>query len=150
MAKVVLKNVKVLLGPDETSLYDISDHVVTVVLSSTYDIFETTQVGDFAKKRVAGLADNQVTFEFQQDFSAGAEAVPSGFIYPLEEILYDLKGTISFCKLVPFASSAVSSTNPEYEFEVVISDWQSLRAGVGELSTASVTWPINGEIIKNT
>jgi hypothetical protein len=80
MARIVLTDVEVIVGA-----VDLSDHVASVTLSTTYDVLETTafaggNVPAAAKTRIAGLADNSVTLEFHQDFAAGeVEAT----IYPL-------------------------------------------------------------------
>ena len=79
MARLVLTNVDV-----ELNGVNLSDHIASVTLSSTYDVIETTAFADgnvpqAAKSRVAGLVDNSVTLEFHQDFaSASVEAT----IYP--------------------------------------------------------------------
>jgi len=76
MARLVLTNVEVTIGG-----VDLSNHIASVTLGSTYDVVETTafagisgaagNVPQAAKTRVAGLVDNSVTFEFHQDFAAG-------------------------------------------------------------------------------
>jgi hypothetical protein len=45
-------------------------------------------------------------------------------------------------------SGATSVSNPKYTFNALISEWQPLSGAVGELATASVTWPISGPITK--
>jgi hypothetical protein len=138
MAKIVLTNAYVLLG----DLYDISSYVTNISLSTTHDIIETTQFGDVYKTRIAGLGDNQANFEFLQDFSSTI-VNPGG----LENVIYPLIGTA--IKIRP-TGAAVSTSNPQYSFSLLISEWQPLSGSVGELSTASVSWPISGEITKTT
>jgi hypothetical protein len=133
MAKIVLTNAYVLLG----DLYDISSYVTNISLSTTHDIIETTQFGDVYKTRIAGLGDNQ-------DFSSTI-VNPGG----LENVIYPLIGTAINCKIRP-TGAAVSTSNPQYSFSLLISEWQPLSGSVGELSTASVSWPISGEITKTT
>jgi hypothetical protein len=140
MAKIVLTNAYVLLG----DLYDISSYVTNISLSTTHDIIETTQFGDVYKTRIAGLGDNQANFEFLQDFSSTI-VNPGG----LENVIYPLIGTAINCKIRP-TGAAVSTSNPQYSFSWLISEWQPLSGSVGELSTASVSWPISGEITKTT
>ena len=140
MAKIVLTNAYVLLG----DLYDISSYVTNISLSTTHDIIETTQFGDIYKTRIAGLGDNQANFEFLQDFSSTI-VNPGG----LENVIYPLIGTAINCKIRPI-NTTVSASNPQYSFSLLISEWQPLSASVGELSTASVSWPISGEITKTT
>ena len=140
MAKIVLTNAYVLLG----DLYDISSYVTNISLSTTHDIIETTQFCDVYKTRIAGLGDNQANFEFLQDFSSTI-VNPGG----LENVIYPLIGTAINCKIRP-TGAAVSTSNPQYSFSLLISEWQPLSGSVGELSTASVSWPISGEITKTT
>lgn len=134
MAKLVLTNAYIVLAST-----DISSHVTSVSLSSSYDIVETTKFGDTAKTRVAGLADNQVSFEFHQDFATGS----------IESLIYPLLGTAVNCELRP-VNTTVGATNPKYSFSVLISEWTPLSGAVGELATATVQWPISGVITKAT
>jgi len=140
MAKIVLTNAYVLLG----DIYDISSYITNISLSTTHDIIETTQFGDIYKTRIAGLGDNQANFEFLQDFSSTI-VNPGG----LENVIYPLIGTAINCKIRPI-NTTVSASNPQYSFSLLISEWQPLSGSVGELSTASVSWPISGEITKTT
>ena len=134
MARLVLNNASIVFGTN-----DLSDHISNISISTSYDIVETTSFGDTAKKRVAGLADNSVTFEFHQDYATSS----------VEQVIYPLLGTAVNCVVKP-VNGAVSATNPSYTFSVLVSEWTPLNGGVGELATASVTWPISGAITKAT
>lgn len=129
MARIVLTNVAVTFGTT-----DISSYVTSVTLNSTYDVVETTAFGNTARTRVAGLADNSVSFEFQQDYAAGA----------LEAVIYPTLGTRVSVTVRP-----VAGTSPAYSFSALVSEWTPLNGAVGELATASVTWPISGAITKS-
>ena len=145
MARLVLTNVDV-----ELNGVNLSDHIASVTLSSTYDVIETTAFADgnvpqAAKSRVAGLVDNSVTLEFHQDFAAGE----------VEATIYPLLGTEVSMKIQP-VNGAISASNPQYIIDgtngsgkVLISEWTPLNGAVGELATASVTWPISGQIYKD-
>ena len=138
MARIVLTNVAVTVGA-----VDLSDHVASVTLSTTYDVLETTafaggNVPNAAKTRIAGLADNSVTLEFHQDFAAGE----------VEATIYPLLGTTAQVNIKP-TPAANAADNPLYQFNAVISEWTPLNGAVGELATASVTWPITGAITKD-
>jgi hypothetical protein len=146
MARIVLTNVKFMFTDATPALVDLSDHIASVTLTSTYDVVETTAFsGDAvpaaAKTRQAGLVDNSITVEFHQDWATGSEAV--------EQVIYPMLGKISAIELTP-TDDAPSVTNPEYQFNAVVSEWTPLNGAVGELSTASVTWPITGAIVKVT
>ena len=129
MARIVLTNVAVTFGTT-----DISSYVTSVTLGSTYDVVETTAFGNTARTRVAGLADNSVALEFNQDYAAGA----------LEAVIYPTLGTAVSITVRP-----VAGTTPAYRFSALVSEWTPLNGAVGELATASVTWPISGTITKS-
>lgn len=129
MARIVLTNVAVTFGTT-----DLSTYVTSVTLGSSFDVVETTAFGNTARTRVAGLADNSVTFEFNQDYAGGA----------LESVIYPTLGTAVSMTVRPVAGSS-----PAYTFSALISEWTPLNGAVGELATASVTWPISGVITKS-
>lgn len=135
MARIVLTNASVVFGTSN----DLSDHIASITLNTSYDIVETTSFGNTAKTRIAGLADNSVSLEFHQDFASGS----------VESIIYPLLGTAITIKVKPVADT-ISATNPQYAFSALISEWTPLSAAVGELATASVSWPISGAITKTT
>ena len=141
MAKLVLTNAYVSING-----VNLSDHIASISLATQYDLVETTQFGDTSKRVVAGLANNTISFEFHQDFTAGS----------VESIIYPLLGTATTCRIKPLDAPR-SSSNPEYVMDgtlgsgkILISEWTALNAAVGELTTATVTWPISGDVIKIT
>jgi len=134
MPRIVLTNASVTFASS-----DISSYVSSITLSTSLDVVDTTSFGNTARTRVAGLADNQVTIEFFQDFGSGL----------LESIIYPTIGTSAAMVVKPVAGST-TSTNPQYAFNALVSEWQPLSGAVGELATASVTWPISGAITKTT
>jgi hypothetical protein len=145
MARIVLTNVEVTVGG-----VDLSNHIASVTLSSTYDVLETTafagvtgaagNVPAAAKTRTAGLVDNSVSLEFHQDFDSTS----------VEQTIYPLLGTSTAITVQPVAAGTVSATNPLYTFNAIVSEWTPLNGAVGELATASVTWPVTGPIVKTT
>jgi len=134
MARIVLTNASVTFAST-----DVSSYVSSITLSTSLDVVDTTSFGNTARTRVAGLADNQVTVEFFQDFGSGL----------LESIIYPTIGTSAAMVIKPVAGST-TATNPSYSFNALVSEWQPLSGAVGELTTASVTWPISGAITKAT
>jgi hypothetical protein len=134
MARLVLTNASVVFGST-----DLSTYISSITLNSTFDIVETTAFGNTAKTRVAGLADNSVTFEFHQDYATSA----------VEQTIYPLLGTAVSVVAKPVAGTT-TAVNPQYQFSTLVSEWTPLNGSVGELATASVTWPISGAITKTT
>ena len=134
MARVVLTDAKVTINS-----VNLSDHIASVSLQMSTDVVETTAFSSTAAKtRVAGLQDNSVTLEFHQDFASSN----------VEATIYPLLGSTATILVSP--TSTVSATSPSYSFTALVSEWTPLNGGVGELATASVTWPISGAITKAT
>ena len=132
MARIVLTDAYVTINA-----VNLSDHITSITLTTSDDIVETTSFGSTAKTRVAGLVDNSVAIEFQQDYAASS----------VEASVYPLLGTTTSVVVKPNGSTT-SSTNPSYSFTALVSEWTALNGAVGELATVSVTWPISGAITK--
>lgn len=133
MARIVLTNAYISVGG-----VDLSDLVASVTLNETFDIVETTAFSSTAAKtRVAGLEDNSITLEFHQDYATGE----------VEQTIYPLLGQASAVIVKPNGSST-SAFNPSYTCSAIISEWTPINGSVGELASASVTWPITGAITK--
>jgi len=118
---------------------DLSSHITKVTLSTSVNELETTTFGQTAKRRVGGLKDSTVAIDFNQDFQASA----------VEATLYPLIGSTTAVVVKPNGTAA-SSTNPSYTFNVLVTEWMPLDAQVGELASASVTFPVDGLVTKAT
>jgi hypothetical protein len=133
MPRLVLTNAYISVGG-----VDLSDLVASVTLNETFDVIETTAFSSTAAKtRVAGLEDNSITLEFHQDYATGE----------VEQTIYPLLGT-SAAVIVKPNGSTTGAFNPSYTCNAIISEWTPLNGTVGELATASVTWPVTGAITK--
>ena len=133
MARLVLTNAYISVGG-----VDLSDLVASVTLNSTFDVVETTAFSSTAAKtRVAGLADNSISLEFHQDYATSE----------VEQTIYPLLGTAAAVIVKPNGSTT-GALNPSYTCSAVISEWTPLNGSVGELATASITWPVTGAITK--
>jgi hypothetical protein len=133
MARLVLTNAFISVGG-----VDLSDLVASVTLNSTFDVVETTAFSSTAAKtRLAGLADNSVALEFHQDYATSE----------VEQTIYPLLGTVATVIVKPNGATT-GALNPSYTCSAVISEWTPLNGSVGELATASVTWPVTGAITK--
>lgn len=133
MPRLVLTNAKVTINS-----VNLSDHIASVTLSTSADVVDTTGFSSTAaRSRVAGLLDNSVTLEFHQDFATSN----------VEQTIYPLIGTATTVVVTP-VDTTVGATNPSYTFSALVAEWQPLSGAVGELATASVTWPISGSITK--
>jgi IMP cyclohydrolase len=135
MARLVLTNAFVTING-----VNLSDHIASITLTTTDDVIETTAFGTSARTRIGGLADNSVAFEFHQDYAAAnVEATINGSP--------SLVGTVTAVVVKPNGATTAAD-NPAYSFNCLIAEWTPLNGAVGELATASVTWPIDGNITK--
>jgi hypothetical protein len=133
MPRIVLTNARITINS-----VDLSDHIASVTLSTSLDVVDTTGFSSTsARTRVSGLQDNSLTLEFHQDYATSN----------VEQTIYPLIGTNTTVVVSPTAAGA-GPTNPTYTFSANVAEWQPLSGAVGELATASVTWPISGAITK--
>ena len=134
MAKFYAQDYKVTIG---TTV--ISDDIASVTLDITTDEVETTAFGSSYRTRIGGLKDASVSFDFHQDFGAGA----------VDSLLFPLMGSTVAVKIAP-TSGTVTATNPEYRFSALVTQYQPFAGAVGDLATLSVTWPVSGEVVRGT
>lgn len=134
MARIVLTDVSVTINS-----VDLSDHIANVTINQSFAEVETTAFGDSARTRVAGLGDNSVSLDFHQDFAASE----------VEATIAPLIGTVTSIVIKP-SSGSVAADNPSYTFSALVTEWTPISGAVGDLATASVTWPISGAITKAT
>jgi hypothetical protein len=132
MARLVLTNAYITINA-----VNLSDHIASVTLTTNDDVVETTAFGSTARTRVAGLGDNSVAIEFHQDYAAAS----------VEATIYPLLKTATAVVVKPNGPTTAAD-NPAYSFDALVSEWTPLNGAVGELATASVTWPISGEVTK--
>ena len=136
MAKQVLTNVAVTFGTANT---DITSYVAAVTLNLTAAEITTTNFGSSgATTRIQGLKDHSITIDLHQDYPV------------IEKLFYDAfnNGTAVAMTVKPNGTGAASSANPSYAFNVLPVSWTPVAGAVGELATASITWPIDGNVTK--
>ena len=134
MAKLVLNDASITINS-----VDLSDRIAAVTITTEAADIPTTAFGNTAVTRVAGLKDNSIQLDFHQDFA----------VAEVEATIYPLIGTLTSVVVLP-ANGAVTASNPSYTMDCLVTSWTPLAGAVGELLTASVTWPVSGEITKAT
>jgi len=127
---------------------DFSDSINSVTLSTVHDVLDVTPVkeGTIYKEVIAGVGTNSVSFDFYQDFSNNSVEEFFGGVPPYTAESNKV-GTKVTCFVRP-TSAAISASNPEYRFNVLITEWTPLNGEAGSLSTITVNWPISGAIEK--
>ena len=60
-------------------------------------------------------------------------------------------GTFGRVYNTPVSSSGtVTATNPQYEFNALVTQYTPYSGAVGDLATLSVTWPVDGAVTRAT
>jgi len=134
MAKFVLTNPLIEVGG-----VDLSDHVASVTVTESYAEVATTAFGDTAVTRIAGLGDHSVSLDFHEDFAATE----------VHATIAPLIGGTATVGVKP-VNEATSTTNPNFSMTVLVTEWPLLNGAVGDLASASVTWPVSGAITTAT
>ena len=134
MAKFYAQDYKVTIGTNV-----LSTSIASVTLDITADEVETTAFGSSYRTRIGGLKDASVSFDFHQDFGAGS----------VDALLFPLMGSTVAVKIAP-TSGTVTATNPEYQFDALVTQYQPFAGAVGDLSTLSISWPVTGEVTRAT
>jgi hypothetical protein len=145
MSKIVLTNAYVVFE----NVYDFSDHISSITISTVHDVLDVTPVatGIIYKEVIAGVGTNSVSFDFYQDFANDSIEEFFGGVPPYS-VEPNRVGTKVSCRVRPL-NTVKSAQNPEYQFEALVTEWTPINASVGSLSTITVNWPISGEIIKD-
>lgn len=134
MAKIVMTNPKITVNS-----VDLTSYIAQVTLDLSFAEVPTTAFGSSAVTRIAGLGDHSFTASFHQDFALST----------VEPTIYPLLGTTTNVT-IKAVNTTTTSTNPEYQFTVLVNGWTPVNGAVGELLTADVTWPVSGSITKAT
>jgi hypothetical protein len=118
---------------------DLSTLVSAVTINRAFDELEVTAMGDSGHKFVKGLEASSITIDFFND-EATAKTL---------QTLNSVWGT-STTVTVKQTSAAASATNPLYTMSCLVNNITPINGAVGDLSTQSVTWNVNGTIAVTT
>jgi hypothetical protein len=134
LAKFVATDYKVTINGQ-----NLSTSLASVELPIEIDEQETTSFGSEWRTRIAGLKSGSITLEFHQDFASGA----------LDSILWPLLGTNATVVVSP-TSGTVTSSNPSYSGQFLVTQYTPYASTVGDLATVSVSWSLTGELTRAT
>ena len=132
MAAFMLYNASV-----QVNSVDLSDHVTSITFTENAAELETTAMGDSNVTRIGGLLDGNIDLEFNQDMQASET----------QATIRALVGTVTTV-VVKSDASAVSAANPSWTFSALVTEWPSVNGTVGELATASISWPLTGAVVQ--
>ena len=121
---------------------NLSAYVSSVTINQEFDQLEVTAMGDSGHKYIAGLENSSISIDFNADFATSlvnqtinGSGAGNGLV-----------GSTTSIVIQPAAGSA-SASNPKYTATCLVTQWPQVF-NVGELATVSVTWPVNGAIVK--
>ena len=114
---------------------DLSSLVSSCVINRNFDELEVTAMGDTGHKFVKGLESSSVTIDFFNDSATNKTL----------QKLNSIWGT-SVTVVIKQTSAAVSAENPSYTMTCLVNGLTPVNGAVGDLSTQSVTWNVNGAI----
>ena len=118
---------------------DLSTLVSAVTINRTFDELEVTAMGDSGHKFVKGLEASSITIDFFND-EASTKTL---------QTLNSTWGT-STTVTVKQTSATTSASNPLYTMSCLVNNITPINGAVGDLSTQSVTWYVNGTIAVTT
>jgi len=114
---------------------DLSSLVSAVTINRVFDELEITAMGDSGHRFTKGLESSSVTIDFFND-----EAT-SKTLQTLQAV-YGTSTTV----VIKQSSGAVAATNPSYTMSCLVNNLTPVNGTVGDISTQSVTWTVNGTI----
>ena len=118
---------------------DISDHVTSATLSQIFDEVEVTAMGDSSHKFVKGLESGSLTVSLLND-TATTNVL---------QTLNNAFGTTVACKVIQEKGTAVSATNPVYEFDVLVNNLTPVNGATGDMATQDITFTLNSKLTVN-
>ena len=121
---------------------DLSDHVTSATINRAFDELEVTALGDSAHKFAKGLEASTITLDFLND----AIASGSGSVRATLQAAWGTTVALTLKQ----TSSAISSTNPEYQTTILVNNTTDINGAVADMSTQSITFTCNSVIVVDT
>jgi hypothetical protein len=120
---------------------DLSTLVSSITINRSFEELSVTAMGDTGQRYVKGLEASSITIDFFND----AESAKT-----LQTLNSSSVWGNSVTVTVKQTSAATSATNPLYTMSCLINNTTPINGAVGDLSTQSVTWNVNGTIAITT
>lgn len=118
---------------------DFSNHSRNAGITGTGDPQDKSAYGTTARTYLMGLLDGSFALELNDDLAAGS-------IDAIVFAAYAARTNIAVAYRA--INAAISTTNPEYQFNIVPAQW-NIGAAVGTLAMKSLTFPISGVITRD-
>ncbi len=120
---------------------DLSSLVSSVTINRSFDELEVTAMGDSGHRFVKGLEASSITIDFFNDEASSKtlQTLNSSSVWG-NNVTVTVKQT----------NAATSASNPLYTMTCLVNNTTPVNGAVGDLSTQSVTWNVNGTIAVTT
>lgn len=120
---------------------DISSYVTAITLTQVVDELEVTAMGDTAHKFAAGLQAATLSIDFLNDWAA-AQAMTT---------LQSAFGTTLAISMITVKGTAVSATNPTYQFSILVNNLTPVGSGgVADEASSSLSFTVNTAVTVST
>jgi predicted secreted protein len=136
MAKQVMTNPVVVFAGGT-----ISANVAQVTISLEADDVEVTNFASAGfRERIGGLKSGTFSMELHQDYALAS----------IDSTFFSNLGGTAAVVVRPGGTAAVGTANPEYRFNVLVTEYSPVDSAVGDLATFSVSYPISGAVTRAT
>ena len=135
MAKFVYKNAHLSINA-----VDLSDRVESLTLNYGAETPEVTAMGDGTRTRVPSFIDWSIEVQFRQDFAASN----------VDATLFSLVGAAAFAIIIRPDAGVIGATNPEFTGNALLTSYNPLSGGVGDVAAAPATLMGDGVLARAT
>jgi len=120
---------------------DISAYVTNAVINQIVDELEITSMGDSSHRYVAGLQSGTFSIDIINDWAASQVMTTLNAAF----------GTTLSVSVITVKGTAVSATNPTYQFSILVNNLTPIgTGGVSEIATSSLSFTVNSAITVST
>ena len=121
---------------------NLSDLVISITLPLSTAEIDKTCMGADSTARLPGLKGASLSIKFAQDFASGKVDATLWAVYN--------GGVAVAVKVRKSATDSIGAANPEYQFNVIMSDYTAIDGSVGDLSGASAEFLSDGDVTRAT
>ena len=118
---------------------DLSALVSSVTINRSFEELDVSAMGDSGRRYVKGLEASSITIDFFNDADSAKTLAT-----------LNTNWGASTTVTVKQTSATVSTTNPLYTMSCLVNNTTPINGAVGDISTQSVTWNVNGTIAITT
>jgi hypothetical protein len=128
-------------GVLKVNTVDLSNRVESMTLALAKDDLDLTAMGDGGHQHVGTLENSKLTVNFWQDFAASEV---DATLLPIFQA-----GTAVACKMA-YNGTTISSSNPVYTFNAVLTDYQPIGGKVGDALQSPTAFSVSGTVTEAT